>query len=1061
MAPPWLQKITSFFMKRHRAKNRVTRFTFDDDDDVDPNTPSCVPIPEKHRHVDWSYGTERMSTQTAYFDTPSSPKRHTRASSLPSLAAVTPSTVDDVSNGSLAEPLDIEYLINQIELVEEDSVRRERTAGDRPLLQWLDEAGDYLREFLRLEGRGDFAHSLCPCGAKDALAAYRCDDCCDLRLHCEACVVQYHARHPLHRVQRWTGEYFAHVSLKSLGVRVQLGHALGDPCPRAKPAFGDDFVLLDVMGIHEIGLDYCGCYLSQPYHIQLLRSSWFPATTVNPKTAATFRILESFQILSNQSKVSAWEYYSSLARMTDNTGTNPPKDRYRAFMVMIREWRHLKMMKRAGRGNEAGGIGDTSAGACAVECPACPIPDKNLPPDWKDAPPQKSWLYRLFVGIDANFRLKRKKVSSDAMDPSLNKGCAYVVEETAYKAHLACFDSQLVEPTDHCNNHDAVKLATLKNAAGLAATGVATVDCARHDMKRPCSTGDLQKGERYINIDYLLSSTLRQNAPTNIAASYDIACQYSKNLDKRFPTYGFDISAHELSWAIPKFHINAHREQCRADYNLHYLLYSARNDGEAVERLWAKSNPAAASTKEMGPGSRRDFLDDIFSHHNWVKVTQMAYTLLRKIKKAVPERDAHTLAFEQYHSSLPAEATARWRSAVEAWEADNKSPNPFLVQRKALSEAAAKRQITEEDAQQLQDGTAIVLHEKYTASGVVIHGLELEDQQRRLKADYALLGTYATDVQRARMQERANLLRRRIDAWAEIQQLYTPGIASQRERLMSQSETACLPQNIPLLLPSTANGLIYCPATMLDQEWRLRHGQAHDALNDLRGDLEVRSHILKMKDRFMRGQRANTRARTIVQQTQAKIDMDSERYRVAYQAMYMLSGPLAKLSWQGGLRPLLAADIRHVTECEDGVTEGRKAMSWIWSAGDPMDSAAGPGQLQDSLQESLRVEWCKARARAHRWSEEVELLQEEMRRVVAYHDWAAQQWRDRVDKLENDNPAYREGANAYALRQTSIRESIRNFCQTSWRYVPDWVALGDDDDTSTVTGPGGPGLSTA
>lgn len=129
MAPPWLRKITSFFMKRRRAKNRVTRFTFDDDDDVDPNTPSCVPIPEKHRHVDWSYGTECMSTQTAYFDTPSSPKRHTRASSLPSLASVTPSTIDDVSNGGLAEPLDIEYLINQIELVEEDSVWRERTAG--------------------------------------------------------------------------------------------------------------------------------------------------------------------------------------------------------------------------------------------------------------------------------------------------------------------------------------------------------------------------------------------------------------------------------------------------------------------------------------------------------------------------------------------------------------------------------------------------------------------------------------------------------------------------------------------------------------------------------------------------------------------------------------------------------------------------------------------------------------------------------------------------------------------------------------------------------------------
>lgn len=111
------------------------------------------------------------------------------------------------------------------------------------------------------------------------------------------------------------------------------------------------------------------------------------------------------------------------------------------------------------------------------------------------------WLHRLYLAIDANFRLKRKKVFSDAVDPDLNKGCAYVVEETAYKKHLAKFDKQLMDPIDGCNNHDAVKLATLKNGAGLAATGMATVDCARHDMKRPCSTGDLQKGEQCVVFD--------------------------------------------------------------------------------------------------------------------------------------------------------------------------------------------------------------------------------------------------------------------------------------------------------------------------------------------------------------------------------------------------------------------------------------------------------------------------------------------------------------------------------------------------------------------------------
>ncbi|KAF8995521.1 hypothetical protein BDZ89DRAFT_920324, partial [Hymenopellis radicata] len=44
-----------------------------------------------------------------------------------------------------------------------------------------------------------------------------------------------------------------------------------------------------------------------------------------------------------------------------------------------------------------------------------------------------------------------------------------------------------------------------------------------------------------------------------------------------------------------------------------------RTDGEAPERGWAASNGAAASTKEMGPGSRLDTLDDHFGDQNWRK----------------------------------------------------------------------------------------------------------------------------------------------------------------------------------------------------------------------------------------------------------------------------------------------------------------------------------------------------------------------------------------------------------------------------------------------------------
>ena len=40
------------------------------------------------------------------------------------------------------------------------------------------------------------------------------------------------------------------------------------------------------------------------------------------------------------------------------------------------------MLKRSGRGHDPDGAGATSLGELAIECPACPHPDRNLPPEW-------------------------------------------------------------------------------------------------------------------------------------------------------------------------------------------------------------------------------------------------------------------------------------------------------------------------------------------------------------------------------------------------------------------------------------------------------------------------------------------------------------------------------------------------------------------------------------------------------------------------------------------------------------------------------------------------------
>lgn len=52
------------------------------------------------------------------------------------------------------------------------------------------------------------------------------------------------------------------------------------------------------------------------------------------------------------------------------------------MLRVVREWRHLHALKRAGRGHEVDGIATTEPGGLALECAACPHPGRNLPPGW-------------------------------------------------------------------------------------------------------------------------------------------------------------------------------------------------------------------------------------------------------------------------------------------------------------------------------------------------------------------------------------------------------------------------------------------------------------------------------------------------------------------------------------------------------------------------------------------------------------------------------------------------------------------------------------------------------
>jgi hypothetical protein len=67
-----------------------------------------------------------------------------------------------------------------------------------------------------------------------------------------------------------------------------------------------------------------------------------------------------------------------------------------------------------------------------------------------------------------------------------------------------------------------------------------------------------------------------------------------------------------------------------------------------------------------------------------------------------------------------------------------------------------------------------------------------------------------------------------------------------------------------------------------------------------------------------------------------------------------------------------------------------------------------------------------------RWSEEVLLLEEEMRRVIVFLRWRALWWEEQGLPRTDLSPADAEGMHAYALRQAALLRSLCDDFSKRW-----------------------------
>jgi len=281
---------------------------------------------------------------------------------------------------------------------------------------------------------------------------------------------------------------------------------------------------------------------------------------------------------------------------------------------------------------------------------------------------------------------------------------------------------------------------------------------------------------------------------------------------------------------------------------------------------------------------------------------------------------------------------------------------------------------------------------------------------------------------------------REIKKWKEVQLVYMPGVvttpfqAAEDNAEDNDVETVETAENVPLLLPSSLDSKIrerICLHRVAEHEQLLCFAQAEDSLIELRHTRKIRRTLLVDHHTQVagQGQRVNTRSRATVNTAETRIAKFVGRYRAAYQALLQLD-PTG--SWRDTFLELKDSDNRGPGKehDEEGVGDGSYFRSWIWLANprnpDTFDGeAAEEGASEEEVNEMLRAEWTTSFARLERWAEEVELLQEEMRRVIAFLEWKSVDWLAKVDARGGDLASdVQSGLRAYARKQAAIFHNL-------------------------------------
>ncbi|KAF8131316.1 hypothetical protein K438DRAFT_1788310 [Mycena galopus ATCC 62051] len=433
---------------------------------------------------------------------------------------------------------------------------------------------------------------------------------------------------------------------------------------------------------------------------------------------------------------------------------------------------------------------------------------------------------------------------------------------------------------------------------------------------------------------------------------------------------------------------------------LSYAEGVGRPDGEGIERTWAVLNPLGFSTKEMGNGAQHDTIEDKVDHLNFEKNIGQGDTLARKLVVTIAEHDKQVAAFVQVDSTLHKRLRKKWQDRIDAWLADRSQPNPYCLaggKNTGPSEAAVLQELKEAEAREVAEGREVFADTKSTPVSFIKAGLVLEESQRHMKPE--LKGVMLVTADRA----------------SQIQEMCLSFLRKLRifHAQCIRSQGGC----------GRASGFGCAAAEGGGDKAVAAFGidggdAAHGVQEGLGGGGgEGTSRTVWGRARCVAESAACANPPDYV----AKLEFYgsvASKYRHARSALIELKGAY----FAPHFKVLEATDLNTNVDNESDTRSRRKL--------------ARLGSSKRSHNEpvlAVRVEWSKAKARRDRWVEEVQLLREEMKRVLRMLCWTSQRWASRVSGREDIDPELHAGLAAYARRQIYVHRLIAEQFEGDWR----------------------------